>query len=54
MVMVKEKAAKLLVRIAEKAARDAACAASPWDRFQPRESARVREWAKKQMDASKF
>lgn len=52
--MVREKAAKLLVRIAEKAARDAVCAASPWNKFQPKESAKVREWLKKRTDASKF
>lgn len=43
--MLKEQAAKLIVRIAEKAAENAVCKASPWDKFQPEESARVREWA---------
>lgn len=45
MLMLKEQAAKLIVRIAEKAAENAVCKASPWDKFQPEESARVREWA---------
>lgn len=43
--MLKEKAARLIVRIAEKAAENAVCKASPWNKFQPEESARVREWA---------
>ncbi len=45
MLMLKEKAAELIVRVAEKAAENAVCKASPWDKFQPEESARVMEWA---------
>lgn len=43
--MLKEKAAELVVRVAEKGAENAVCKASPWYKFQPEESARVREWA---------
>ena len=46
--MMKEKASKLLIRVAEKAAKEAVCSASPWLRYQPIESERVREWAHKQ------
>lgn len=51
--MFKEKAAKLLVRIAETAAENAVCKSSPWYKFQPEESARVRQWVHEKREAGK-
>jgi cyclic lactone autoinducer peptide len=47
MDMNKTKAAQTIIKVAEKAAKDAVCKASPWNFYQTKESANVRAWAKK-------
>ena len=44
-IITKEKVSNLVIRIAEKAAKEAACSASPWFKYQPVESEKVRQWA---------
>jgi cyclic lactone autoinducer peptide len=36
----------MVIKFAEKAAKDAVCKASPWNNFQTKESEKVRAWAK--------
>lgn len=45
--MLKEMTSKILIRVAESAARKSVCKASPWVRYQPIESVKVKNWTKK-------
>lgn len=44
--MENKRIAKVMVEVAEKAARKAVCKASPWNHYQPKESAEIRRWAR--------